>query len=117
MTEKPAHRAQLLADTLHEDWTHGPMARYAHEAAAHARQRRHLRHGLHRVGAVASLIAVLTLGFVFRLPRSPVAPFAAKPGPAYEIISDDELLAQLPDQPLLVLPHPDGTREIVLLEN
>ncbi len=112
MTEKSTRHAQLLADTLHEDWTHGPMARHAREAAALARQRRRHRHGLHALGAVASIAAVLTLGFVFRTPPPPASPHAS-----YEIMSDDELLAQLPDQPLLLLPHRDGTREIVLLEN
>ena len=117
MTEKSTHHAQLLADTLHQDWTHGPMARYAPQAAAHARQRRRLRHGLRSVGALAGIAAVLMLSFTFREPRAPVGPLDSKPSPSYQIMSDDELLAQLPDQPLLIFPHRDGTREIVLLEN
>jgi hypothetical protein len=35
----------------------------------------------------------------------------------YEIISDDELLAQLQDQPVLVVKRANGTREITLLDD
>jgi hypothetical protein len=34
----------------------------------------------------------------------------------YEIISDDELVAELPDEAILVLPQENGTRKIVLLD-
>jgi hypothetical protein len=44
---------------------------------------------------------------------APVAPLAVR---GYEIISDDELIGRLADQPLLVVSRTNGTKEIRLLE-
>ena len=42
-------------------------------------------------------------------------PKAVTQGRGYEIMSDDELLTQVHDQPLLVMIKEDGTRQIIVL--
>ncbi len=117
MNKNDDPESRLLAETFHDDWESGPTAAFARTAAAHARRRRRLRASLLAAGTAAGLIAVLAT--VLRQPPKPpqVAAIAAKPAPAYEIISDDELLARLQDRPLLTVKKPDGTREFILLEN
>lgn len=64
--------------------------------------------------------AGLALVFVFGLSHRPSSPSAVvqkpNPPPAYEVISDAELLAQLHDRPLLVLEKQNGAKEFVLLD-
>jgi hypothetical protein len=107
--------AKLLAGAFHDDWAGGPTAEFARAAAAHARRRRTVRRTLATAGATAVLAVA---GFV-ALQRAPVpalpAPPVAKP-PAYEVISDTQLLAALKDSPVLLVKKPDGTREITMLE-
>lgn len=106
-------RTRLLAETFHGDWSDGPAAEFARRAAHSARRLRRRRQTV----LVAS---ALTLVAFFALSRRAAAPPSA-PGrlvpvvPAYEIISDDELLTTLHDRPLLVLPQGKGPRKIVVL--
>jgi hypothetical protein len=115
MIEKPDQRTSLLAEAFHENWNDGPIALYARQAAAHARQRRRWRHGL-LAGATAGVVAALMMMSVHRIVPVRIAG-PLKPAPAYEIISDEELLALLHDRPLLVVQKENGTRELVLLEH
>lgn len=135
MTDRPDQRARLLAETFHEDWAAGPAAAFARAAAGRARARRRLRTTASAAG-VAALLAVFA--FVLNPSRAPaplaaprVAANRAEPAPpasvkhpepastarGYEIISDEQLLAQLRDRPLLVVQRPNGSRQITLLEN
>ena len=105
---------KLLAELFHDDWSAGPAAAFARRAAAHARGRHRLRSL-----AAAGTTAAFALLFAFALTRRP-APTPTLSPPvksvaAYEIISDAEMLAQLRDQPLLVVQKPDGAKEFVLL--
>jgi hypothetical protein len=113
---------ELLAETLADDWANGPTAGFARRAAAKARNRRRRR----IAASVAGSAAVLAMALFVSLRRPPAPPperaaisqritAAAKPG--YEIISDDELLTQLRDRPVLALKNADGTRELVMLPN
>ena len=114
MSDSPHNRAKLLADTLQGEWATGPAAAMAQRAAAHARNRRALKRASLALTAAAAIAGAVLVGSRTRLP------VAAPPAPAaqlgYEIISDDELLAQLKDRPLLVLPQENGTKKIVLLD-
>jgi hypothetical protein len=120
MTKRPDPRETLLAETFQGgDWADGPAGGFARRAAAAARRRRFVRGTIVASGAAAGIAAAVMFALLHR-PTEP--PFAAPPAitataPAYEIISDDELLAQLRDRPVLTVKRENGTREIVLLEN
>lgn len=113
---------KLLAETLHDDWVGGPAARFATQAAAHARGRRRAKMAVWAAGS-ATVLALAVFASLRRPAPTPSetpavarrAPETTKPG--YEIISDDELLTQLRDRPLLALKNNDGTREFVMLPN
>ena len=115
MNDRSDERTRLLAETLHGEWADGPAAAMARRAAVHARRRRTLR----RAATAAAIAATVVAVFLFA--QRPAAPLPATPGTvakaSYEIISDDELLTALHDQPLLVLPQENGAKKIVLLEN
>jgi hypothetical protein len=111
---------RLLAETFHENWESGATAQFARAAAAHARHRRRTRQVLASAGTVATLALAI---FVTRERVRPPAVALAVPAAAttaaqrgYEIISDDELLAQLRDLPVLAVQKANGTREVVVLE-
>lgn len=114
MSDLPNRRAQLLADTLHGDWAGGPAAGMARRAAAHARNRRAVK------TAVLTFAAAAALGAMVFVSNQKHGPMASPPAPAahlgYEIISDDELVAQVHDRPLLVLTEKNGSKKIVLLD-
>jgi hypothetical protein len=116
---KPDHdREKLLAEAFHGEWTEGSAAGFARAAAAQARRRHTVRRTL--LASTAMAAAALLLTWLNRpTDRHSGIPTASSPAPApaYEIISDDELLLQLRDQPLLVVRRENGTREFVLLEN
>lgn len=117
MIERPDHRTKLLAETVHGDWAEGPVADFARRAAAHARRRRRLRRSFQAVGATVCLIVATFATYLHQPSRSRQN---AKPPehktPAYEIISDEELLTELHDRPLLAMKKENGTREFVLLD-
>jgi hypothetical protein len=106
---------RLLAEAFHAEWATGPAAAFARTAAAAARRRRALRHTF---GATAAAIAIGA--FTFLATRHPTVQPSAEKSAAlkrgYEIISDDELLAQLRDRPLLVVTKENGEKEFVLLD-
>jgi len=100
---------QLLADTLGDNGEH-----FARLAAAHARRRRVTR----RAGLAASLAGAVAAVLVLTRPpdtNTTVVHPPKKPAPSFEIISDDELLAQLKDQPVLILKDDTGITGIVFL--
>ncbi|MDO8542722.1 MAG: hypothetical protein Q7S40_19955 [Opitutaceae bacterium] len=117
MNRKPERDAKLLAELFHDNWSAGPAADYARAAAAIARRRRQLRRTL---AAGASAAAVAALWMAVSSPRQAIpTQLPAAPQPVtrgYEIISDEELLGQLRDRPVLVVRKPNGTREITLLD-
>lgn len=127
MSEQPDPRTRLVAEAFHDDWASGPASAFARSAAAHVRRRRALRRALLAGGAGALLLAAILAGNRDRpaasvnLAAKPSREITAPPAllsvvsPAFEIISDDELMQQLRDRPVLVLPRPNGTREFVLL--
>jgi hypothetical protein len=127
MNNRPDRKAELLAETFHGDWMGGRAGDFARAAARHGRRRRQLHRA---VTVLAASAAVFAAGFVaLHHSTSPSAAVAAPrvsvptatppaiPARGYEIISDDELLAQLRDRPVLVVRKQDGRREIVVLEN
>ena len=120
MNDYRDRHTKLLAEAFHDDWSHGAPARFALTAAAHARRRRRLQ-AVAATLAACSIIAMVALLMVRHRPAlpPPVARIiAAKPAsPAYEIISDEELISQLRDRPLLVLKTQNGGNHFVLLEN
>jgi hypothetical protein len=108
-------RTQLIADAIHGEWSTGTAGDFARRAAAQARRRRKLRRTLAgSAGTVALIALILTIARHRSMP-SPNAPVAAA-RPAYEIISDDELISSLRDRPLLVLPKENGSREVRILD-
>jgi hypothetical protein len=117
MNRKIREQEKLLAETFHGEWSAEPMASFARQAAATVRRRRQLKQTFLAMGAVAgfAIAALISLPRGRAPTRMASAPTA--PAPAYEVISDEELLAQLRDQPLLVMNKPNGTREFVILEN
>lgn len=109
-------RDRLLADTAHADWSEGPLAALARQAAAHARRRRRQRRALTVGGAM--LAAALVLLWARPRPQPRSAPEASLPVAVrgYDLISDDELQVLLGDRPVLVLPQENHAPRIVLLE-
>ena len=107
-------RTKLLAETLHGDWADGPAAAMARRAATHARRRRALKR------ASLSLAVAATVGVAIFTGNQVQRPVTPRPVPVaqlgYEIISDDELMAQLKDRPLLVLPQANGSKKFVVLD-
>ncbi|MCX6956805.1 MAG: hypothetical protein NTV51_32165 [Verrucomicrobia bacterium] len=137
MSEKPDPRTRLVAETFADDWASGPAATFALRAAAHARRRRTVRlvalGGSLATAAIAAVFVVVrpstsapAVPSVSTTPLSPTVPSAAAPltlatplgskvSPAFELISDDELFAELRGRPVLILPQePEGRRIVVL---
>ena len=112
MTERPDRHEKLLAETFHDDWTAGDFAR---RAAAHARGRKQRRRALLTTAALAAGLALAVLPRFAPVQTAPLATGAAEIPSGYEIISDEELLAQLRDRPVLSIQNDDGTQDIVLL--
>jgi len=103
------------AELFHDDWAEGRASHFARHAAAYARRRRIRRTC---VAGVAAILAMTLLLEMARHPAGAKSPAAlAAVTPAYEIISDDELLLKLHDRPLLVTQGKTGARKIVVLQN
>jgi hypothetical protein len=114
MNSRRDRETRLLAGVFHGEWTQGAPATFAHAAAALARRRCRLRVlALGSAGLAVATALALAL-FSAHANRAPLAPRTAK---GYAIISDDQLLSELRDRPLLVVKKENGTREFVLLEN
>ena len=109
-----APRDRLLAETFHGNWEEGVGAQFARRAAAHARNRRRRR----QAGAAATAIVALLILTSLALRQPPVTPASGSPPastPAYEVISDAELLAELRDRPLVVVKRANGANDFVLV--
>jgi hypothetical protein len=100
----------LLADTLGDD--DGEL--FARIAAAHARRRRGVKQGLAAAGALTVFLAAL---LTFRQPTPHTQPGldASASTSVLQIISDEELLAQLKNESVLVLKDQSGISGIVFL--
>ena len=117
MNDEHAPRAKLVAELFHQDWATGPAAGYALAAAALARRRRFIRRVLTTAGAATGVAAALVFVFLHHPVVPKPATIVVRPAlPAYEIISDDELLGRLNDRPLLVVQRETGPTEFVLLD-
>jgi hypothetical protein len=104
-------REQLLVDALGEN----QGGQFARAAAAQVRRRRAAR----QVVAIAGVTFLLAAAFVLR-PEAPSAPPAgvatATPAPTVEIMSDEDLLAQLQGQPVLILKDDTRITGVVFLD-
>jgi hypothetical protein len=114
MSNKDDRHSELLAETFHGDWTGGPAGDFARRAAQHARRHRGRRQALLFAGAATGLAAAIMFS-VHRPVPAALARATQDPAPAYEVISDDDLIAGVRDRPVLVLPQENGTKKIVLL--
>ena len=99
---------QLLTDAL----TNGEGKTFALAAAACARRRQAAKQLGLGAGTVAAALAVW---FAMHSPKPIVRPPPAAL-PAYEIISDADLLAQLKDQPVLVLKDQGRITGVLFLD-
>jgi hypothetical protein len=103
-------REQLLADALGENRGED----FARLAAARVRRRRAAR----QLGAVARVVCLLASAFTFRSQpaASPTEVVDTTHIPAMEIMSDQELLAQLKDQPVLIIRDDNRITGVVFLD-
>ncbi|HVS52072.1 MAG TPA: hypothetical protein VHD62_06920 [Opitutaceae bacterium] len=116
MNNRHDRETRLLAEIFHGDWTEGQTADFARAAAAHARRARAMRSlAVGGAGIVAAAAIALMLFSATSTPRTSV-PSSAPAAKGYKIISDDQLLAELRDRPLLVVKKKNGAREFVLLD-
>lgn len=101
-------KERLITETFGDG--HGQS--FARAAAAHARRRHAVRQLSVAAAAAAAAIAVL-----IAIQRPAIEPQSAAiaSAPAYEIISDDELLANLRDQPVLILKDHTGITGVIFL--
>jgi hypothetical protein len=120
MSKHEDNESKLLADVFHDDWQNGPAGGFARRAAARARCQSRVRHALPVAAACALAVAIGLI--VKREHPAPSLPDEGGvqqkiSGRGYDVISDEELLTQLRDRPLLVVRKENGTREFVLLAN
>lgn len=107
------NKERLLAETLADE----DGARFAQAAAAHARRRRAIR----QMGLAAATLALVLVAGVLLAPKPPSKTVTGivQRGPFsranVEIISDQELLAQLKDEPVLLLKDGSGITGVVFL--
>lgn len=106
-------REQLVTDTL----DHREGEAFARIAAAHARRRRAMK----QAGLATSLIVATLLVFTRQPPQSvPVIADttpAIPPKPVFEILSDQELIAQFKGQPVMFLKDGASITGIVFLDD
>jgi hypothetical protein len=105
-------REHLLTETL----VPGDGEAFARRAAAHARHRRLAK----QAGLAAGLTCVLAAALMMLPPpravqSSPIAVTPVPAAPTLEIMSDQELLAQLKDQSVLVLKDQTGITGVIFL--
>jgi len=117
MIKKSDPNTRLLADVFHDDWAEGPAADFARQASRLARRRRKLHATGLSAGAALVVAMAIFLSFNQRSAPSvnsaPIAPAAER---GYEIISDDELLAQLHDRSLMVIGKGNDGKRFVFLD-
>jgi len=127
MSRKPDPKSRLIAELFHDDWVNGSTSRLALEAASHVRRRRSLRRAFMAAALTpcALYVAFLVARFgdlsgvkaIAQAPPERAVGAPAGPGhKGYEIISDDELIADLRDRPLLVLGSLETGRQLVLIQ-
>ena len=119
MTNREHQEAKLVTDLFHTQWNEGSVAACARRAAAHARHRHTIRKSF-IVAACVVLGGGMTFFSVFHwlAARSEIPlPRFTENTRGYDIISDDELVAQLNDRPLLLVRRDSNSREIVILDN
>lgn len=112
--ERNPHQ-RLIDDAMHEAWATGPEAGFAREAAAAARRRRAVRRALLAGGLAMAFTATVTIFRPGPSPASSGTAMASAPKPAYELISEEQLLLALADRPVLILPDEPGGKRIFLL--
>jgi hypothetical protein len=117
MTKRSNAHENLLADLIHEDWADGSVAHYATVAAAYARRRRRTKRLLAFAGSVGSIALVLIFSGGRRSDSPTLIRATPAPPAAYEIISDQDLLSQLGDRPVLLVDLANGRRELVMLDH
>jgi hypothetical protein len=118
MNNRNDQHAKLLAETFQGDWETGQSAAFARVAAKAVRRRQLARSSLRVGGAIVAIGAAMFVAREKSLPSPRIQPpQAVAQDRGYEIISDEELLAQVRDRPLLALKKANGTREIVVLES
>jgi hypothetical protein len=115
MNDKGNQRTKLIAELFHGEWSDGTAAEYARKAASLARTRRARRRTVWTT--VAGMAAAGLFVWTHPAPKNTLSPPPTARTPAYEVISDDELLADLHDRPLLVLRNKNGDRQFVMLSN
>ena len=115
MKDKSDFRTRLIAATLQDDWAEGPAAVFALQAAAATRRRRARRHLLLGVGGGAGLATALFLWVARPALPPPASHLTDRPLHHYDILTDDQLLAQVRDRGLLAIREPDGSRRIIIL--
>lgn len=111
MKNDPELKERLLADTFAQDWNDGPAAELVRAAASAVRRRRR------RPAMIVLTVASFALAIGMFFPPGKPGRAANPPGrrPAYELASDEELLAHLKVQPTLLIKHADGTVELRFL--
>jgi hypothetical protein len=111
MKNDPERKERLLADVFAQDWNDGPAAELVRTAAAAVRRRRR-RPALIALGVASFALAIGVLSPLRKPGRGTNLP---EQRPAYELASDEELLAHLKVQPTLLIKHADGTAELRFL--
>jgi hypothetical protein len=105
-------KEQLLDETIGADG-----AEFARLAATHARRRRALRRAVGTVAAIAGALAVgLFVTWQSRSQPVKIGTVIQAPAPALEIISDQELEAQLKGQSVLILKDDNRITGVVFLD-
>ena len=100
-------KQQLLADAFDAD----EGIQFSHNAAAHARRRNSTRRASVTVGLFTSAAAFF---FTVNHTTAPTSAIIAAT-PPLEIISDEELMAQFKDQPVVFMKDATGITQVILL--
>jgi hypothetical protein len=103
-------KQQLIAEVLGP----GDDDAFARQAAALVRRRRAAKHTVAAGGIAAASVLALVLA-LRPAPTRVIPPAPLSPG--VEIISDEELVAQLKDQPVLFLRDANRITGVVFLKN
>jgi hypothetical protein len=119
MNKGTDQQTRLPTGTLPDDWASGPAAPFARAAAATARRHRRTRALLSAAGATALIAVASFVGIRSHHLATPISEerqLVARAQPAYEIISDEELLTQLPELAMLIESDGRGGKRYTLLQ-